>query len=67
LRVLKTSGVVQFVGNRRGAVSTTDKEITDVRAVLDQKLGCSSYPFLQLFRSTTVMPAQLAMGSTSKL
>ena len=48
LRVLKTSGVVQFVGNRCGAVSITDKEISDVRAVLDQKLGCSPYPFLQL-------------------
>ncbi len=37
LRVLKTSGVVQFVGNRYGAVSIPDKEISDVRTVLDQK------------------------------
>jgi transcription antitermination factor NusG len=48
LRVLKTAGVVQFVGNRKGAVPIPDKEINDVRAVLDQKLGCSPYPFLQL-------------------
>ena len=48
LRVLKTSGVVQFVGNRYGAVSITDKEISDVRTVLDQKLSCSPHPFLQL-------------------
>jgi len=48
LRVLKTSGVVQFVGNRKGAVPIQDKEISDVRAVLDQKIGCSPYPFLQL-------------------
>ena len=48
LRVLKTSGVVQFVGNRYGAVSITDKEISDVRTVLAQKVGCSPHPFLQL-------------------
>jgi transcriptional antiterminator NusG len=48
LRVLKASGVVQFVGNRNGAVPIQDKEINYVRAVLDQKLGCSPYPFLQL-------------------
>ena len=48
LRVLKTSGVVQFVGNRYGAVSITDKEISDVRTVLAHKLGCSPHPFLQL-------------------
>jgi len=48
LRVLKTSGVVQFVGNRQGAVPIEDKEISDVRAVLEQKIGCSPYPFLKL-------------------
>ena len=37
LRVLKTSGVVQFVGNRQGAVPIQDKEINDVRAVLEQR------------------------------
>ena len=48
LRVLKTSGVVQFVGNRQGAVPIPDKEIDDVRTVLEQKISCSPYPFLQL-------------------
>ena len=48
LTVLKTSGVVQFVGNRHGAVSIADKEISDVRTVLAQKLSCSPHPFLQL-------------------
>jgi transcription antitermination factor NusG len=48
LTVLKTSGVVQFVGNRHGAVSIADKEISDVRIVLAQKLSCSPHPFLQL-------------------
>lgn len=48
LPVLKTSGVVQFVRNRCGAAAIADKEISDVRAVLDQKLCCSPYPFLQL-------------------
>ena len=48
LHVLKTSGVAQFVGNRQGAVSIPDKEISDVRAVLEQKISCSPHPFLQL-------------------
>jgi transcription termination/antitermination protein NusG len=48
LRVLKTSGVVQFVGNRKGAVPILDKEINDVRVVLAQRVSCSPYPFLQL-------------------
>jgi transcription antitermination factor NusG len=48
LHVLKTSGVVQFVGNRQGAVAIRDEEISNVRAILEQKLSCSPYPFLQL-------------------
>ena len=48
MHVLKTSGVVQFVGNRQGAVSIPDKEISDVRAVLERKISCSPHPFLQL-------------------
>lgn len=48
LQVRKTTGVVQFVGNQRGAVPIQDKEINDVRAVLEQRVSCSPYPFLQL-------------------
>jgi transcription antitermination factor NusG len=48
LRVRKTSGVVQFVGNRQGAVPIQDKEINDVRTVLEERVSCSPYPFLQL-------------------
>lgn len=48
LRVLKTSGVVQFVGFRSGAVPIQDKEINDVKTLLDQKIRCSPYPFLRL-------------------
>lgn len=48
LQVLKTSAVVQFIGNRKGAVPIQDKEIDDVRAVLAQRVSCSPYLFLQL-------------------
>ena len=48
LQVRKMSGVVQFVGNQQGAVPIQDKEINDVRAVLEQRVSCSPYPFLQL-------------------
>jgi transcription termination/antitermination protein NusG len=59
LPVLKTSGVVQFVRNRCGAAAITDKEISDVRAVLDQKLVCSPYPFLQLGRRVRIRGGSL--------
>jgi transcription antitermination factor NusG len=48
LQVRKTSGVVQFVGNQQGAVPIQDKEINDVRTVLEEKVSCSPYPFLQV-------------------
>ena len=48
LHVLKTSGVAQFVGNRKGAVVIPDKEINDVRAVLEKRVSCSSHPFLEV-------------------
>jgi len=48
LRVLKTSGVVQFVGNRQGASPIDDKEIDHVRTVTEQRISCSPYPFLQV-------------------
>src|ERR1017187_1399591 len=46
LQVLKTSGVVQFVGNRQGAVPIDDKEISDVRTVSQQRINCGPYPYL---------------------
>ena len=48
LRVVKTSGVVRFVGNSHGPLEIPDKEINDVQAVLDQRTKCSPYPFLRL-------------------
>ena len=48
LRVLKTSGVVQFVGNQQGAVPIPDQEIASVHSVLEEKVDCAPYPFLQL-------------------
>ncbi|MFZ3189022.1 MAG: UpxY family transcription antiterminator [Candidatus Sulfotelmatobacter sp.] len=48
LRVRKMSGVVQFVGNQQGAVPIRDKEINDVKAVLEQRVSYSPYPFLQV-------------------
>jgi transcription antitermination factor NusG len=59
LRVLKTSGVVQFVGNRKGAVPIQDEEINNVRAVLEQKISCSPYPFLQVGQRVRVRGGSL--------
>ncbi len=48
VQVLKTSCVVQFVGNRQGAIPIQDEEISNVKTVLEQKITCSPYPFLRL-------------------
>ena len=60
LRVLKTSGVVQFVGNRQGAVPIDDKEISDVRTVSQQRINCGPYPFLQVGQRVRIRSGALA-------
>lgn len=47
LRVLKTPGVVRFVGNQHGPLAIPENEIEDVRSVLSRKVVCSPYPFLK--------------------
>jgi transcription antitermination factor NusG len=54
LQVLKTSGVAQFVGNGQGAVPIPDREIATVHEVLEQKVDCSPYPFIQLGRRVRI-------------
>lgn len=48
LQVLKTTGVVRFVGNQQGPVPVPEEEIAAVQKVLVEKLECSPYPFLQV-------------------
>jgi transcription termination/antitermination protein NusG len=48
LCVLKTRGVVRFVGNGQGPLAIPEEEISDVQTVLTQKVSCSPYPFLKL-------------------
>jgi transcription antitermination factor NusG len=75
LCVLKISGVVQFVGNRTGVVPIEDKEINDVRMVLEQKISCSPYPFLNVGQRVRIRGGSLdgvegvlvKRASTSKL
>jgi transcription antitermination factor NusG len=74
-QVIKTSGVVQLVGNREGAVPIQDEEISNVKAILEQKLDCSPYPFLQLGQRVRIRGGSLegvegilvGRGSTSTL
>jgi transcription antitermination factor NusG len=47
MRVLKTPGVVRFVGNHRGPLPIPDEEIERVRSVLSKRAHCSPYPFLK--------------------
>jgi transcription termination/antitermination protein NusG len=47
LRVLKTPGVVGFVGNNTGPLPIPDRQIGDIRAVLDNGVEYSVSPLLE--------------------
>lgn len=59
LQVLKARGVVQFLGNRQGPISIPDKEIDAVHTVLEEKVECSPYPFLQIGRRVRIRGGSL--------
>jgi transcription antitermination factor NusG len=58
-RVLRTSGVVRFVGNHGGAVPIPEKEIADVQAVLSQQTTCEPYPFLRFGQRVRIVGGAL--------
>jgi transcription antitermination factor NusG len=57
--VLRTTGVVRFVGNHRGASPIPEKEIDDVRAVLSHSMNCSPYPFLKIGQRVRIVGGSL--------
>jgi transcription antitermination factor NusG len=48
MRVLRTTGVVGFVGSHGQGMAIPDKQIEDVRTILDSRVPCESYPFLKI-------------------
>jgi|SRR5208337_3279050 len=48
LRVLRTEGVVGFVGTHGQGVPIPEKQIEDIHAVLANKVACDSHPFLKV-------------------
>jgi transcription antitermination factor NusG len=46
LQVLKTPGIVGFVGNQTGPLSVPDQQIEDIRAVLEKRIECIVLPLL---------------------
>ncbi len=48
LSVLRTPGVAGFVGSQGRGTPIPDKQIEDVRAILDQGIPFEVYPFLKL-------------------
>ena len=48
LRVLRTPGVVGFVGAHGDGTSIPDKQIGDIQAVVANKVWCESHPFLKI-------------------
>ena len=48
LLVLRTPGVTRFVGGNGEDHPIPDKQIDDIRAILEQKVCCTLYPFLRV-------------------
>ena len=47
LQILKTPGIVGFVGNNTGPLPIPDQQIDDIRAVLAQEVEYSVLPYLE--------------------
>lgn len=48
LSILRTWGVIAFVGPQREAVAIPDSQIEDIRTLLSTKVALTPYPFLKL-------------------
>jgi hypothetical protein len=53
------------LGNRQGAVSIEDKEIDQVRTVMEERIACSPYPFLQVGQRVRIRGAHLTASRAS--
>ena len=47
LQVLKTPGIVGFVGNQKGPLAIPDKQIEDIRTLLAGNVECTVLPLLE--------------------
>ena len=54
LEILKTHGVVGFVGIRGVGLPIPDKEIEDIRDLLANNIPCAPYPFLRTGRRVRI-------------
>jgi transcription antitermination factor NusG len=48
VRVLKTDGVVRFIGQDGQGTAIPEEQIQSVRILLEQDVACTSYPFLKV-------------------
>jgi transcriptional antiterminator NusG len=60
LQVLKTPGVIGFVGNQSGPLSIPDQQIEDIRTVLENRVECRVHPLLNEGDHVRVMRGPLA-------
>ena len=60
IRILKTPGVVGFVGNHTGPLPIPDQQIEDIRAVLSQGVEYTVLPFLEEGERVRVIRGVLA-------
>jgi transcriptional antiterminator NusG len=58
--IVRTSGVVQVLGNAQGCVPVPEPQIESVRTLLADSLGLSPHPYLQVGRRVRVVAGPLA-------
>ncbi len=59
VQILRTPGVVTFVGTRGIPAPIPEKEIRDIRSLLSTGAACSPYPFLKLGQRVRIVGGAL--------
>jgi transcription termination/antitermination protein NusG len=59
VQVLKTPGVVTFIGTRGVPISIPEKEIRDICSLLSTGMACSPYPFLRVGQRVRIVGGAL--------
>jgi transcription antitermination factor NusG len=59
VRILRTPGIVSFVGSRGLPISIPAKEINDIRTVLSQKADCCLHSFLEFGQRVRIVGGAL--------
>jgi transcription antitermination factor NusG len=59
LKILRTPGVLSFVGNERQGIPIPDEEIENLRIAIREKIPCAAHPFIRMGQRVRVRGGSL--------